>query len=373
MMKRIVLVITAVVLTMSIVGVGGARWSDSVAVNGSATTWLAQIGVADMGTGPNGILDEDCPGAGGPSGGECVPGPSSVTLIGGTNGDGRFKITFWGVTENRDGTYTWCYWVERKLCGRDLSHWILELCDPAIGDVVRYSPTKCSGNIKDKCSGNIKDVTIGFDPVTGITGIKWEFNDCCFVSGKFCFTLDSYYPIGTVNVGIKTGGVVKVAVGQIAGPCCDGTGPQGDHLSENFEHSFDLELGNISYPFFERAVETFLSPTPGFADGTQTWIANGGSVPLKLTGISMELAGGSNLLPWLEIDDWKLIEVNPDDAEVAVVTGCGWAELQDTIEGYQLHCGHVLKLFTNLHFNAGMPTGETMQFEWRITSELWNR
>lgn len=366
-MKRIGLMVAAALVALSLVGAGMARWADSAAVNGSVTTWLQQVGLADMGTGPNGVLHEDCQSAGaGGDGGECQPGPTSVTLVAGTNGDSRFTITFWGVTDNPDGTYTWCYWIEQKLCGRkDLSHWVLELCDPAIGDVVRYSP-------QPGC--NIKDVKIGFDPVTGITGIKWEFKDCCFVSGKFCFTLDNDYPIGTVDVGIKTGGTVKVAVGEIAGPCCDGsTGPQGEHLSENFDLSFDLPLGESSFPFFDRAVETFLSPTPGFADGTQTWIANGGSVPLKLTGISMAVTGGTNLLPWMEIDDWKLVEVDPEDMEVAVVTGCGWDELQGTIAGYQLHCGHVLKLFTNLHFASGMPAGQTMQFEWRVTWELWNR
>lgn len=366
-MKRIVLVIIAALFTISLVGIGMARWTDSAAVNGSATTWLEQVGLADMGTGPNGTLDEDCQSGGGAGGnGGCEPGPSSVTLIGGTNGDGRFKITFWGVKENPNGTYTWCYWVERKLCGRDLSHWVLELCDPAIGDVVNYYPKPGYGSF-------VKDVKIGFDPVTGITGIKWELLDHCFVAGKFCVTLDSYYPIGTVDVGIKTGGTVKVAVGQIAGPCCDGTGPQGDHISENFEPIFDLPLGQSSFPFFKRAVETFLSPTPGYADGSRTWIANGGSVPLKLTGISMEVTGGTNLLPWMVIDDWKLIEVDPEDMEVAAFTGCGWDELQATIEGYQIHSGHVLKLFTNFHFDAGTPTGQTMQFEWRVTWELWNR
>jgi hypothetical protein len=127
------------------------------------------------------------------------PGPNSVLLS--TEGN-EYLIEFLGT----DG-YTWNYRVSEE-AGKDLSNWVLGLCDPEA--IVDYIPT----------SG---EVNIGADPNTGIDGIKWNVNDG-FESGEFSVTLDTFYPVGTTEVGIKTGGRVKVATGFIAGPHC-GAGP----------------------------------------------------------------------------------------------------------------------------------------------------
>jgi nitrous oxidase accessory protein NosD len=142
-----------------------------------------------------------------------VPGPLSTLL---EAGDGnRYLIEFLGVSNNG---FTWMYRVSED-AGKDLSNWILGLCDPA--EVVSWTPTDTDDEIRE--------VNIGLDPNTGIVGIKWNVTDG-FESRIFAVTLSQKYPVGTTDVGIKTGGGDQTATDEIAGPHCGEGSPVEETL-----------------------------------------------------------------------------------------------------------------------------------------------
>jgi hypothetical protein len=142
--------------------------------------------------------------------GGATPGPESTIL---TADGSSYLIEFLGTS---NGGLTWTYRVT-ELEGKDLSHWVLGLCEAAFEDVVGWSP---------ETGGDIEEVEVVDDPRTGVKGIKWGVKDG-FTSLEFSFTLGSVYPVGTTDVGVKTGGKPgqdKIATGLIRGPHC-GDGP----------------------------------------------------------------------------------------------------------------------------------------------------
>lgn len=157
------------------------------------------------------------------------PGPDEVTL---STGSSSFFIEFLGTST--DGL-TWTYRVT-ELSGKDLSHWILGLCPAAYDSVVSWSPTVGPG---------IEGVElVDPDPTTGVSGIKWDLKDnfdpnCVDRDTReFSVTLDTLFPIGTTEVGIKTGGRgSKTATGFIAGPHCGAAPLEVSVVFGNYEET----------------------------------------------------------------------------------------------------------------------------------------
>jgi hypothetical protein len=150
--------------------------------------------------------------------GAATQGPGSATLT--TDGN-SYQIDFLGTS---NGGLTWSYKVT-EVSGKDLSHWVLGLC-MGKDAVTGWSPAAGAG---------IEKVELVYpDPTTHLSGIKWDVKDDYNGDGnddgdvlEFSFTLDAVYPVGTTEVGIKTGGKDnKTATGFIAGPHC------GDGSSE---------------------------------------------------------------------------------------------------------------------------------------------
>ena len=143
----------------------------------------------------------------------CVPVPPPVecpeeeTLT--TPNNDSFRIEF--VSFNG----TWCYDVT-VLGTRDLSHWVLELCDGITEEDI--------SNVTS--DGDPVDFEIGTDPVTGVDGIKFDNLAQSVADGtvRYCFDLDNGFGLTTVDVGVKSGGPggpsQQIAVGEICGPEC---------------------------------------------------------------------------------------------------------------------------------------------------------
>jgi len=166
---------------------------------------------------PEGWVNSDpgsvCQAVGVGSGG-VTPGPDSVVL----DADGnQYQIEFLGTST--DGL-TWSYRVT-EVGGKDLSHWVLGLC---MGEdaVEGWDPTEEEEGIEGV-------EVVDPDPRTGISGIKWDVEDDYNGDGnadgdsrEFSFTLEEVYPVGTTEVGVKTGGQgEQTATGWIAGPHCE--------------------------------------------------------------------------------------------------------------------------------------------------------
>ncbi len=143
------------------------------------------------------------------------PGPVSTTLT--TPAGNSYTIEFLGVSE--DGL-TWTYEVTTEEGSQDLSHWVLGLCMPE--------------ERVDEADPDYNDFNT--DPTTGVTGMKWEST-----GGVFSVTFDTVYPVGTTEVGVKSGSggggdgqneEDKVDVDEIAGPHCGEVEPPTEQTVE---------------------------------------------------------------------------------------------------------------------------------------------
>ncbi len=133
--------------------------------------------------------------------------------------DNVYDVEFLGSTDDGENT-TFSYRVTERRRSNDLSNWILELCVDA-DLVIAVDP--------DESDPEINDVEIGFDPVTGLTGIKWDFEGDDFDgdgedkedSRLFSFTLKGLYGETPVQVAGKSGPGSDTEL--ITGPSCETT------------------------------------------------------------------------------------------------------------------------------------------------------
>ncbi|MFW5986477.1 MAG: hypothetical protein ACOCQH_03845 [Halanaerobiales bacterium] len=106
---------------------------------------------------------------------------------------------------------TWCYDVTVLPGSQDLSHWVLELC-PDIGE------DDISNVTIDGMPST--DIEIGFDPTTGVDGIKFDNLSQTAADGtvRYCFDLEGDFGITEVNVSVFSAGQGDVQT--ICGPEC---------------------------------------------------------------------------------------------------------------------------------------------------------
>lgn len=404
-MTRIAILVLVAMVAISVSGaVGIGRWIDTVAIDAEVDTADLAVGVRDLGTWQWTWADlseamADCTDMYSPSIGlmstepqgllsplefpECPP--DQTTLVVGDHSS--YTIQFLGTS---DGGYTWNYRVTGNY-GRSLSHWTLELCAPGVADATPPG------------------YEIGVDPTTGVDGIKWDELPEPFTTLDFSFTLSEVYRVGTVEVGVKTGGQgTKVATGDIAGPNCEPCEPQCPPL----ETSHTSE--NIGDPLFDEPVpgyaaieETIVDAFPGLKTGTTIMIANGGSVPVELKGIHTAWLVLDGVDPGQYSSDrfeavkfFKLQEYDAEGNPVGPpICGLSWGELVQLLGGgcmpqpYQLHAGHRIEIdiylsfkfcdFTNKYIckepgvcGQCLPVQRadgTLAWEWTVDWVQWNQ
>jgi len=115
-----------------------------------------------------------------------------------------FKFEFDGMVNNGDGTSTWTYTVTGMGASKDLSHWVLALCQ---------DHEVLSASFSGKWEVNV-------DPTTNVYGIKWDKEiDKNGGSLTFSFTLNGIYEIDLNDVAFKAG--TQSYYCTINGPSCD--------------------------------------------------------------------------------------------------------------------------------------------------------
>ncbi len=133
-----------------------------------------------------------------------------------------FNVTFNGVTDNEDGTYTWSYTVENENASNGLSHWTIALCETE-DDPISASPSPWS-------------MVRGIDASTGVEiyGIKWDLDQSLEQgeSRTFTFTLNGDYAQTQVQYSLKY--ATLHVESYITGPSCEFntvcTGEIGDYV-----------------------------------------------------------------------------------------------------------------------------------------------
>lgn len=124
--------------------------------------------------------------------------------------DGRWEVEYDGkIYDPVNNTTTFSYTVTIN-DDPALSHLTLgfALCDSPF-NVVSYNP--------------INDVTMGLDPTTGVSGIKWDIGLDPGLSRSYSYTLQGNISEGLVDVAVKAG--LFAAIGERGGPSCETTPP----------------------------------------------------------------------------------------------------------------------------------------------------
>lgn len=107
--------------------------------------------------------------------------------------------------DTSDDRFEWSYTVTSLDGTRcDLSFWVLSLCSAAYDAFVEGAPEPA--------------FLVNPDPVTGLTGVKWDDIGSGFVSGTFTFVLDQSFAITQVTAGFKTG--EGISFQDVEGPFC---------------------------------------------------------------------------------------------------------------------------------------------------------
>jgi hypothetical protein len=140
-------------------------------------------------------------------------------------------ICFMGKVDNTGGTTTWTYGVQKTeaLPANGLSHIVLAICvdDPSAvvpGDGDSYTTPGLYGDFVGR-AGIVYSVNIGFDPTTGVNGIKYEGGSPLSTGDVdiFQFTQPTQTNPGTElnDIGFKTGiGGSIGSVVSLQGPIC---------------------------------------------------------------------------------------------------------------------------------------------------------
>ena len=152
-----------------------------------------------------------------PGGGELckpifVPGPDSATIVMPDNKDTTIQIDFVGKTVDGAGQSTWTYNVT-EVQGNNLSYWDLGI-NECLTHIVSTSP-----------NGGFSEHPNGQGSLEGFAGVKWTVNGG-FTSGQFSVTLDSDYPVASVEALAKVRDDWDTA--PIAGPDCGAGANQPD-------------------------------------------------------------------------------------------------------------------------------------------------
>ena len=146
--------------------------------------------------------EEDCDG----------DGNNDISLFDGY----EFKLV--SVSLNNDNTSTWEYKVTGKGASRDLSHWVLALCEDH-----EVLSTNYSGNQWE----------VNTDPRTGVYGLKFDVGVGKNGESKtFIFTLEGHYDVKPIQVAFKAS--TNNYYCTINGPDCDFGGGNCENTIGNF-------------------------------------------------------------------------------------------------------------------------------------------
>ncbi len=134
-----------------------------------------------------------------------------------SNFDG-YQFELISVSLNDNNTSTWEYKVTGKGAPKDLSHWVLALCED-------------HNVLSSNFDGNKWEVNT--DPRTGVSGLKYDVEiGKDGESETFIFTLDGHYDVAPIQVSFKAG--TSNFYCTINGPSCDFGGNDCENNLGNF-------------------------------------------------------------------------------------------------------------------------------------------
>lgn len=129
---------------------------------------------------------------------------------------GDHSIEFLGVTgPDNDGLCTWTY----EVCSGEspsMSHWIIESCVGTTNEEIEWG-------IDPPMSGGVK-IEYGYDPTTGITGLKFDDLPSDFGCADFWFKVKEC-TVTDQELGVKAGGDVYTGE-YIEGPAHEPNAPE---------------------------------------------------------------------------------------------------------------------------------------------------
>lgn len=344
-MKRIGVALVVVILAMSVMAAGIGRWSDSSDIEGTVEVGSWQVGIADEGAGQL-LIPASLPQGFTPP----YEGPDKTTTIEwqDSQGTNTYEVTFLGWS---NGGLTWHYQITTT-GGKCLSHWELALCAPFVDSDPEGEATNPN------------------NPQTILyPAIKWDIPNNSGCGGTFAVTFSQVYGVGLVQVAAKAGNGYWTSF--IAGPDCSAQ-VQGRHLSENL----GSPIFNCPRDAYQTIRET-INAVPRFASWTTISISNGGSLPVRLSGLETTYAPGMSEDDFSAINSWTATDhwINPEtglDEPVPAGSGPTWEDLKAFMgtpdaPGYQLHAGHWVEIYITFSFSQF----KDLQWDWSINWDLW--
>jgi len=182
---------------------------------------------------------------------------------------------------------------------------------------------------------------------------------------------------GTVNTGDLVLGVMDAGTNdpnnETADPQCKpGHNEEGKDVAY-FESINGRELPDCA-GYYADITETFNHVYPWYGPSVTVKVANCGSVPLRITGMTVTSFTGTDLTPWMSFS-WIIY----DEFGVPYSSGSGnWDAFVAAIGMPQIAGGKYIEIYKTICFNETdgkgnlLPQGASMSYELTLTGAQWN-
>jgi len=141
----------------------------------------------------------------------------------------------------------------------------------------------------------------------------------------------------------------------------------------NGQYLFSMKVNNECVKFYKDGAVCVNNAYPWYASGVNLWFGNGGSIPITVSNVKIEvISGSSELLKFLKVHNWEIKICGS-----VFASGSTFDELKDALKTVRLCPCKVMTLDIDFHFEEEykdcqetvhiMPQQTTMKFQIILT------
>jgi len=137
------------------------------------------------------------------------------------------------------------------------------------------------------------------------------------------------------------------------------------------------DIEGTTYTFVDGITEVVVNAYPWYMSGTEIWITNGGTIPVKIKEINFEfISGNIVLLDYMVFDAWQIKEYAAGSWQ-SIANGIGYESLEDRLLCYQIEPCHTISVYIEFYFiediqGVLLPQGQDLSFKLTVTAAQWN-
>ena len=204
---------------------------------------------------------------------------------------------------------------------------------------------------------------------------------------NFLETDGELFPIDTPNDG-------TIDPNQEPGDNSEGKNVASHNSLNNGEFVCTKTVDGSSYDFVDKVTEVVDNAYPWYKSGTELWIGNGGTIPVKISDITFQVTDGNpQLMDFIVFDSWEL-KLWDVDSWLIIDSGNGLDALEQALLCYQIDPCQTLSAYIEFYFleeipsqpGAGdgdsdgdgdpgmmiLPQNNNVKFEITVTAAQWN-